>query len=364
MTFLWHSRNCEAPTPNSRTLFEYPSQLEKLKEIEKLMADAGFWNDQDKANAVIARLKDCKAAIEPLDELETMMEEADIMIELAGEDGGDEALGEAEEFVSEITGKIRRLEFYTMLDGEHDKRNAFLVIQAGAGGVESCDWAKMLLRMYMHWIESSGYEAKVYDILYEEEAGIKSATLLVEGRWVYGYLQAEKGIHRLVRVSPFDAQNRRHTSFAAVDVTPELDDDIQIDIDAQEIRIDTYRAGGAGGQHVNKTDSAVRITHIPTGVVVQCQNERSQHKNKAMALKMLKAKLFAEKEKERDEEMKNIQGGKSEIAWGHQIRSYVLHPYSLVKDHRTGVETGNVNAVLDGAINQFMEPYLRSRKKR
>jgi peptide chain release factor 2 len=285
------------------------------------------------------------------------------MLELAAEDGGDDAAAEAEESLKDLKGRIARLEFYVMLDGEHDRRNCFVLIQAGAGGVESCDWAQMLLRLYMRWIERAGYEAKVVDILYEEEAGIKSATLLVLGRWAYGYLKVEKGIHRLVRISPFDAQNRRHTSFAAVDVIPEFDEEIAIDIDPNDLRIDTYRAGGAGGQHVNKTDSAVRITHIPSGIVVQCQNERSQHKNKAVAMKMMQARLFQEKEKEREAELKDLQGGKSDIAWGHQIRSYILHPYSLVKDHRTGLEKGNVNAVLDGEIDEFMEAYLRSKEK-
>lgn len=332
-------------------------------EIEKQMTEATFWDDQEKAGAVIVELKDCRAMTEPVDAIDNQIEEADIMLELAREEDSEEALVEADSVVSSLDGAITRLQFQIMLDGEHDRRNCFLVIQAGAGGVESCDWANMLLRMYLHWIENAGYEAAVVDILYEEEAGIKSATLLVQGRWAYGYLKAEKGIHRLVRISPFDAQNRRHTSFAAVDAIPEFDEEIQIAIDPQEIRIDTYRAGGAGGQHVNKTDSAVRITHIASGIVVQCQNERSQHKNKAMAMKMLKAKLFQEKEKERESELKNLQGGKSDIAWGHQIRSYVLHPYSLVKDHRTGLEIGNVSAVLDGGIDAFIETYLKSRKK-
>jgi len=326
------------------------------------MTGPDFWEDQEKANELIAELKDCKAATEPVEKIDADMEDADVMVELLREDDGEESSQEAESFYKDLKGKVARLEFQVMLNGEHDKRNAFLSIQAGAGGVESCDWAKMLLRMYIHWIENSGYERKVYDILYEEEAGNKAATLLVEGRWAYGYLRAERGIHRLIRISPFDAQNRRHTSFAAVDVFPEFDEEIAVDVDQNDLRIDTYRAGGAGGQHVNKTDSAVRITHIPTNIVVQCQNERSQHKNKAMALKMLNAKLFLMKEAEREASFKDFQGGKSDIAWGHQIRSYILHPYSMVKDHRTGTETGNVNAVLDGAIDQFIEPYLRSTK--
>ncbi len=327
------------------------------------MTGPDFWEDQEKANSLIAELKDCRAVTEPVESIESELEDADVLLELLREDEGEETVEEAEKFHKELKGKVARLEFQVMLNGEHDKRNAFLSIQAGAGGVESCDWAKMLLRMYMHWIENSNYGHKVYDILYEEEAGIKSATLLVEGRWAYGYLRAERGIHRLIRISPFDAQNRRHTSFAAVDVFPEFDEEIEVDVDQNDLRIDTYRAGGAGGQHVNKTDSAVRITHLPTGIVVQCQNERSQHKNKAMALKMLSARLFLMKEREREASLKDFQGGKSDIAWGHQIRSYILHPYSMVKDHRTGKETGNVNAVLDGAIDQFIEPYLRSGKK-
>jgi len=327
------------------------------------MNAAGFWDDQEKAAALIAELKDCKAVIEPVDEIDSLMEDAGVMVELADEDGSEATAAEAAEFLKDIDGRIKRLEFHIMLNGEHDRRNCFLVIQAGAGGVESCDWAQMLLRLYMRWIERSGYEANVIDILYEEEAGIKSATLLVLGRWAFGFLKAERGIHRLVRISPFDAQNRRHTSFAAVDVIPEFDAEIAIDIDPQDLRIDTYRAGGAGGQHVNKTDSAVRITHIPSGLVVQCQNERSQHKNKAVAMKMIQAKLFREREKEREEELKDFQGGKSDIAWGHQIRSYILHPYSLVKDHRTGLEKGNINAVLDGEIDEFIETFLRSKKK-
>ncbi len=327
------------------------------------MTGSTFWDDQEKANTLIQELKEAKAVVEPVQEIEAVLDEAQIMVDLAGEDGSEEALAEVDAFFGDLRGRMSRLEFQVMLNGRHDKLNCFFVIQAGAGGTESCDWADILLRMYLRWMERSDYEARLVDILYEEEAGIKSATILVKGRWAYGYLKAERGVHRLVRISPFDAQKRRHTSFAAVDVIPEFDEDIEIDIDPQELKIDTYRAGGAGGQHVNKTDSAVRITHIPSGIIVQCQNERSQHKNKSTALKMLKAKLFRKKEAEREAELKNIQGVKDDIAWGRQIRSYILHPYSLIKDHRTGLEIGNVNAVLDGEIDRFIKEYLRSGKK-
>ncbi|MFH2001104.1 MAG: peptide chain release factor 2, partial [Planctomycetota bacterium] len=280
--------------------------MEQLGKIEKSMEERGFWDDQEKANERIRELKSRRNTVDPIKAIEAEIEEAEIMADLAGEDGGEGSIEETASLVQSLESRIEKLEFQLMLDGEYDANNCFLNIQAGAGGTESCDWAQMLFRMYLKWIERSDYEADIIDILYEEEAGIKSAMILVKGKWAYGYLKSEMGVHRLVRVSPFDAQNRRHTSFAAVDVFPELDTDIDIEIDPQDIKIDTYRAGGAGGQHVNKTDSAVRITHLATGIVVQCQNERSQHKNKSTAMKMLTAKLFTLRQKEMDAELKGL----------------------------------------------------------
>jgi peptide chain release factor 2 len=323
------------------------------------MQEAGFWEDPEQANQLIQELKGKKNRIEPIKEVEGRLEEAEVMADLAKEDGGASALKEVNALYAGLEGRFKKLEFQLMLDGEYDANNCYFSIQAGAGGTESCDWAQMLFRMYLRWMERNHFEADIIHILYEEEAGIKSVTILSRGRWAYGFLKAEIGVHRLVRISPFDAQNRRHTSFAAVDVFPEIDKEIDLEIDQQELKIDTYRAGGAGGQHVNKTDSAVRITHLPTGIVVQCQNERSQHKNRSTAMKMLKAKLVSIKQKERDDALKGLKGEKSDIAWGRQIRSYILHPYSMVKDHRTGQETGNVNAVLDGEIDVFIEEYLK-----
>jgi peptide chain release factor 2 len=328
------------------------------------MQEQGFWDGQEQANALIAELKSKKAIVEPINELEAEVEEADVMTGLAREEGGEESLAEAAAMIDTLEQRFATLEFAVMFDGEYDANNCYFSIQAGAGGTESCDWAQMLFRMYSRWMEHNHFEPQIIEILYEEEAGIKSVTLMVNGPWAYGYLRSEQGVHRLVRISPFDAQNRRHTSFVAVDVFPEVDKDIDIEIDPAELKVDTYRAGGAGGQHVNKTDSAVRITHIPTGTVVQCQNQRSQHKNRSTAMKMLMAKLFTMKQKEQEESLKGLKGEKSEIGWGRQIRSYILHPYSLVKDHRTGMETGNVQAVLDGEITAFIEEYLKGRSKK
>ncbi len=272
------------------------------------------------------------------------------------EENDEEALKEVSDTVKDLMKRVRSLEIETMLSGEHDRDNAIVSIHAGAGGTEAQDWAEMLLRMYLRWCEKKGFKTEVVDILPGEEAGVKSVTFTVEGPYAYGYLKAEVGIHRLVRISPFDASKRRHTSFAAVFVYPEVED-VEVDIKETDLRIDTFRASGAGGQHVNKTDSAVRITHIPTGIVVQCQNERSQHKNRAMAMKILKARLYELALKKREEEMKHLHE-KKEIAWGSQIRSYILQPYRLVKDHRTGVEVGDVDAVLDGELDPFIEAFL------
>lgn len=266
--------------------------------------------------------------------------------------------------LTKLKQKAGDLEFKSLLGGETDKNNAILSINAGAGGTESCDWAAMLLRMYTRWAEGKGYQVSLVDQLVGEEAGMKNATILIKGAYAYGFLKSESGVHRLVRISPFDANKRRHTSFASVDVIPEASDEIQIDIKDSELKIDTFRAGGKGGQHVNKTDSAVRITHIPTAIVVQCQNERSQFKNKQTALKILKARLYEKCACEKVKELEYAYESKKEIAWGSQIRSYVLHPYSMVKDHRTDHETGNAAAVLEGEIDKFIEAYLKSVKRR
>ena len=258
----------------------------------------------------------------------------------------------------DIKARLEHLELTTLLSGPYDKNNAILSFHAGAGGTEAQDWVEMLLRMYTRWAESQNYQVEVLDYLAGDEAGVKSATILVKGENAYGYLKAEKGVHRLVRISPFDTSGRRHTSFASLDVIPEVAEDDEITIDPSELKIDTYRSGGAGGQHVNKTDSAVRITHLPTGIVVQCQNERSQHANRTAAMKILQSKLFALKRQQQEEELAEIRGEQREIAWGSQIRSYIFHPYSLVKDHRTNQEVGNVQAVMDGDITQFIEAYL------
>ena len=309
-------------------------------------------------------MKRLKAEVEPLVELERLHEEASLLRQLAVEEGDTTSLDEVRRDVARLDEGLETLRFRLMFNGPHDDRNAFLRIHAGAGGTESCDWAMMLLRMYQRWIERHGFESRLLDDLPGESAGIKRATLNVIGPRAYGHLRSEIGVHRLVRISPFDAGARRHTSFASVDVVPEFEDDIDVEIREEDLRIDTFRSCGAGGQHVNVTDSAVRITHLPTGVVVSCQNERSQHKNRATAMKLLKARLFRVEEKKREEGLQKLYGEKGEIAWGNQIRSYVLQPYQMVKDHRTDCETGNTAAVLDGDIDGFIEAYLKGKMKK
>ncbi len=300
-----------------------------------------------------------KGWLEPLEKVDGHVEELDVMLQLAEEEGDQEMLAEAERGVAALTREIDRLETRFLLSGPDDARGALLEIHPGAGGTESQDWAAMLLRMYKRYLERNGMEYRVIDLQAGEEAGIKSATLEIKSDFAYGYLKSESGVHRLVRISPFDAQSRRHTSFASVFVYPLVEDDVEVEIDEKDLRIDTYRASGAGGQHVNKTDSAVRITHLPTGIVVQCQNERSQIRNREAAMTMLRAKLYLRALEEERQKRAELEEEKMEIAWGSQIRSYVLHPYTKVKDHRTEWETGNATAVLDGELEPFIEAYLR-----
>jgi len=345
-----------------KEMIRHGEKLSLLREREERLSRPGFWNDAEGAQKVIGELKAIKAEVEPIDVLERRIADARDLLALARDEGDESTRAALETEAAGIAEELAKVELRAMLSGPYDAGNAFVSIHAGAGGTESCDWAEMLLRMYLRWCEDRDYKTEIVDSLRGEEAGIRHATFRVEGPWSYGYLRAEIGVHRLVRISPFDARKRRHTSFASVDVVPDAADEIKIDIRRDDLRIDTYRSGGAGGQHVNKTDSAVRITHLPTGIVVQCQNERSQHMNKATAMRILTARLYRLEERRRSEELAKLYGEKGEIAFGSQIRSYVLQPYTMVKDHRTGHETGSVNAVLDGKIDPFIEAYLRRQK--
>lgn len=340
-------------------LFDLPKLKEENIDFEKFMQSPDFWNNTEEAQKISQKLKSNTDTIKEFEDMRSIVEDFELFLELIKEENDESHTIELNKEMKHIDISIEKLKLKTLLSGEYDKNNAILSIHAGAGGTEAQDWADMLFRMYTRWGESHGYKVSILDILKDTEAGIKSVDLLINGENVYGYLKSEKGVHRLVRISPFDSNNRRHTSFASVDVMPEITDDDNIEISESEIKVDTYRSGGAGGQHVNTTDSAVRITHIPTGIVVSCQNERSQHKNKATALKMLKAKLIEVKEMEHKEKIEDIQGKYNQIAWGSQIRSYVFHPYSLVKDHRTNTEIGNIQSVMDGNIDMFINEYLK-----
>ena len=326
--------------------------------LEATAAKPEFWAEPDTAQKVLKEQSDLRQTLEQHATLVKELEDFRVLLELAADHEDAETLEEVSGGLKGLVRQVRGLELQTVLSGEYDKGNAILSINPGAGGTESQDWAQMLLRMYLRWAENKGFKTEIIDVLEAEEAGIKNGTVTIAGSYVYGYLRAEIGVHRLVRISPFDASKRRHTSFASVFVFPEISDDIDVKIDEKDLRIDTYRSGGHGGQHINVTDSAVRITHLPTGIVAQCQNERSQHKNKAMAMKVLRARLYDFYKRQQDEEMAKLEGEKAPIAWGSQIRSYVLAPYQLVKDHRTGEETGNVTAVLDGDLDRFIEAYL------
>ena len=327
------------------------------------MSQPGFWDNPDVAQATASRLSALKSVVEPVGELRREVKDLADLYELAIEEGDAEELAQLEQDVGALEKRCERIELQGLLSRPEDMKNCFLGIHAGAGGTESCDWANMLLRMFTRYCETNKFKYEELDITPGEEAGIRSITLRVVGPFAFGKLSCEIGVHRLVRISPFDSQSRRHTSFAAVDVTPEFDEDIDIELNDDDLRVDFYRASGAGGQHVNKVSSAVRITHIPTGIVVQCQNERSQHKNRAQAMKVLKSRLYMLEQQKRDAELAKLYSDKGEIAWGNQIRSYVLQPYQMVKDHRTNHQTGNVEAVLDGDLDPFIESYLRYRAK-
>lgn len=325
------------------------------------MLQPDFWNDQEKAQLVISEANGLKDQVNEFTELSDSYENLEVTYELVKEENDEELRAELEEELQQLTERLSQFELQLLLSEEYDKNNAILELHPGAGGTESQDWGSMLLRMYTRWAEKKGFKVETLDYLPGDEAGIKSVTLAIKGHNAYGYLKAEKGVHRLVRISPFDSSGRRHTSFVSCEVMPELNDDIQIEIRSEDLKIDTYRATGAGGQHINTTDSAIRITHLPTNVVVTCQAERSQIKNREAALKMLKAKLYQLEIERKEQELLEIRGEQKEIGWGSQIRSYVFHPYSMVKDHRTSTESGNVQAVMDGDLDQFINAYLRSR---
>ena len=321
----------------------------------------GFWDNAEKAQEILKEQARIKNTLDSLKRLTSDLEDVEVLEELSAEEEDEEAAREAREKLSEITSRVETLEFKRILGDPDDERNAIVSINAGAGGTEAQDWAEMLLRMYLRYAELNEFTTEFIEYQEGDEAGMKSATFLVKGDYAFGYLKGESGVHRLVRISPFDSNKRRHTSFASVFVSPEIDENIEIEIEEKDLRVDTYRASGAGGQHVNKTDSAIRITHFPTGIVVSCQNERSQHQNRATAMKILKARLYEiEKEKQR-EKLDELNSSKKDIGWGSQIRSYVLHPYRMIKDHRTGFETGNVEPVLDGDLSEFIKAYLQMR---
>ena len=343
-------------------LFDIAKLKNELTKLEKETNDVDFWQNIENSTKVVKQMNTLKAKIEVYSKIEAHLKdikEMNDLVELENEESLEEELSKS---IKELQKSMEKLEIDTLLSGKYDSNNAILTLHPGAGGTESCDWVSMLYRMYTRWATDNGYKVKELDFLEGEEAGIKSVTFLVEGEYAYGYLKGEMGVHRLVRISPFDSGGRRHTSFASLEVLPEITEDIEIDINPDDLRVDTYRASGAGGQHINKTSSAVRITHIPTNIVVSCQSERSQIQNRETAMKMLKSKLLDLKEKEHKDKIEDLKGNQMDIAWGSQIRSYVFCPYTMVKDHRTNYEVGNVQGVMDGDLNEFMNAYLKMQK--
>ena len=345
-------------------LFDIDKLKNYLKELEDVINEPDFWSNQENANKITTEMKRIQKKLDHFFEIEKELKNIEELNDMLIEEYDNESAIEVLKETRKIEKKIKKMEMEVLFSGKYDQNNAIITLHPGAGGTESQDWVQMLYRMYVKWASSNGFKVKELDYLEGDEAGIKSVTFLVSGDYAYGNLKGEMGVHRLVRISPFDAGGRRHTSFASVEVLPEITDDIQIDIKTEDLRIDTYRASGAGGQHINKTDSAIRITHLPTNIVVSCQSERSQIQNRETAMKMLKSKLFDLKEKENKEKIEDLKGVQRDIAWGSQIRSYVFHPYNMVKDHRTGYETSNTNAVMDGDINEFILEYLKMNCKK
>ena len=331
----------------------------RITELDKSMEEPGFWDDPERSTKTVREAKNLKDTVDGYKHLEQQYEDIQVMIEMGYEENDPEIIPEIQEMLDEFQKDFDSIRVKTLLSGEYDSENAIIKLNAGAGGTEACDWCGMLYRMYSRWVDRKGFSMEVLDYLDGDEAGVKSVTFQVNGENAYGYLKSEKGVHRLVRISPFNAAGKRQTSFVSCDVMPDIKKDLDVEINDDDIRIDTYRSSGAGGQHINKTSSAIRITHFPTGIVVQCQNERSQHMNKDKAMQMLKAKLFLLKQQEAEAKLSGIRGEVTDIGWGNQIRSYVMQPYTMVKDHRTSEETGNVDAVLDGDIDPFINAYLK-----
>ncbi|MCI8359355.1 MAG: peptide chain release factor 2 [Lachnospiraceae bacterium] len=349
----------ESPLAEVRDSLNLADKEKRIEELEMEMQEPGFWDDPEKSNQKMREAKNLKDTVETVRGLESRYEDIMTLIEMGYEDNDPAIIPDISEELEIFKKTFEEIRVSTLLSGEYDRNNAILRLNAGAGGTESCDWCSMLYRMYTRWAERKGFALEVLDYLDGDEAGIKSVTFQINGENAYGYLKSEKGVHRLVRISPFNAQGKRQTSFVSLDVMPDIEEDVDVEIRDEDIRVDTYRSSGAGGQHINKTSSAIRITHFPTGIVVTCQNERSQHMNKDKAMQMLKAKLYMLKQEENAEKLSDIRGDVKEIGWGNQIRSYVMQPYTMVKDHRTNEESGNVDAVMDGALDPFINAYLK-----
>jgi peptide chain release factor 2 len=345
-------------TPSCGGTFDLPGKRARLEELQVVSSDPALWEDRERAEAVLREKRGLERLVSFHDESRKLISDVQVLLDLAAEEGDADSVEEAASGTAALARRFEEAELRRMLSGEHDRMDAIVSLNSGAGGTDASDWCEMLLRMYLRWCESHGFATEILDIQPGEEAGLRSVTFTVRGEYAYGYLRSEIGVHRLVRISPFDAQKRRQTSFASLSMIPDIGDEIEVDVNEKDLRVDTYRAGGAGGQHVNRTDSAVRITHIPTGIVVQCQNERSQHKNRALAMKVLKARLYERARLEHEAEVERLAGEKKKIDFASQIRSYTIHPSQRVKDHRTGVEVGNAQAVLDGEIDPFIRGFL------